>query len=422
MALAANVLRLWLNSSVYETNAPFYVEGFKMLGEELKVDIELRTIPWSKASDSLITAFKNGNPPDVFQLGTTFIRTFAHLDYLAPVPDDLKLRPPLAGWIDGCCSYKGNGVAVPWVAEAMLMAARRDVMDRYDIKTADIADWDGFYRVCCMIADDCKKKKNGNTLSFPLLFPIRPENKTLRSYISWFLSGGWKFPPLTGIPANILKHEAVARTLKYIFGLIRAEGIGIKDVRIHPSHLFEQFVSQGRYAFSVEYWGGDIANAIRQPGLFGGQEIELAIMPIPSVSGESAGWGGGSALSVSSVTKYPEAAWKLVEYMCSDGFIDQWSLNSGDLPAFQSAFWDRNSRSGHLKVVYDQIKKSRSYPSHPLWLTIEKYMCEDVANLLWRMINSKATYPDDDIYSELEKMDHRIIDSLKMAWELDNEV
>lgn len=397
-----------------------------MLGEALNVDIELRTIPWAQSADSLITAFKNGSPPDVFQIGTTFIRTFAHLDYLAPVPDDFKLKPPLAGWMDGCCSYKGNAVAVPWISEVMILSARRDVMDRFGIEASDIADWDGFSRACAMIAADCKKKKGANALSFPLsfplVFPIRPENKTLRCYISWFLSGGWKFPPLTGIPAGILEHEAVAGTLKYIFGLIRAEGIGIRDVRIHPSHLFEQFVSQGRYAFSVEYWAGDIADAIRHSELSGDRGTELAIMPVPSISGESVSWGGGSALSVSSATEYPEAAWKLVEYMCSDGFMDQWAVNSGELPAFESAFWDRNSRSKHLGVVYDQIKRSEGYPSHPLWLTLEKYMCEDVANLLWRMISRKMSYPGDGIYSELERMDRRVIDSLKMAWELDNEV
>ncbi len=417
--MSGDVLRLWLSSSVYGETAPFYMEGFRRLGKELKLDIELKIIPWSRSAATLISAFKNGNPPDIFELGTTVVQTMAHLEYLAPVPDEMKLKPSLADWVDGNCAYKGRRVAVPWLADTVVMAARQDILDRYDISRRDVSDRAGFYRVCEMLADD-GGKKSGNNRFFPMVFPIRPDNWTFRYYVSWLLSSGWKFPPLTPIPANIFENDTVIETFEYISRLIQMSGITTKDVRLHPQHLFEQFASQGRYVFFTGSWVVPLSDVIKRPWLYAGQGAEFSILPIPSLSPEARPWGGGSTLAVSSGTKFPEAAWKVVEYMYSDSFMDQWTSNSGDVPAFQSAFWDRSCKHRQLGIIYEQIKKSGSYPMHPMWLHIEKHLSEDFANFLWRMMNGRMTDSDTTIRSTLHNLDRSVIDFLRMTWEMDN--
>jgi ABC-type glycerol-3-phosphate transport system substrate-binding protein len=420
MRVPGDVLRLWHSSSVYGETAPFYVDGFRKLGKELKLEIELKLIPWSRSADTIISAFKNGNPPDVLQLGTTFIQTMANLGYLSAVPETMALKPSLADWIDGYCRYKGRLVAVPWLADTIIMAARQDMLDRFGISREDISDWEGFYRVCELLADEGRKKKGGNNRLFPVVFPIRPENGTFRCYVSWLLSSGWQFPALRPIPAGIFEDGAVIRAFEYISRLIQVSGITTKDVRLHPQHLFEQFASQGRYVFFIGNWGGVLSDIIRHPELFTNKGTTFSIMPIPSLSPAARPWGGGSVLAVSSTTKYPEAAWRVVEYMYSDAFINQWASNSGDIPAFYSPFWEENSRDKHLSIMYDQIKRSCSYPLHPMWLRIEKYLSEDFANFLWRMMNGRILDSETNMHAFLQRTDRNVIDFLKMAWEMDN--
>lgn len=418
--MSGDVLRIWISSSVYGDKAPFYIEGFNKLGLELKLDIELKTIPWSRSADTLVSAFKNGNPPDIFELGSTFIQTLAHLDYLAPVPWDIRIKPSLAGWADRNCTYKGRKVAVPWMGDMIIMAARQDILDRYGVKREDISDWDGFYRVCELLADNGRRKKDGSNRFLPLAFRIRPENDTFRCYVSWLLSSGWHFPSLTPLPERIFNDDAVIGTFEYISKLMQVSGITTKDVRIHPHHLFEQFATQGRYVFFIGNWGGALSNMIRHPKTDANPGTAFSILPIPALTPSASPWSGGTGLGVSSATKYSDAAWKVVEYMYSDSFIDQWTLKSGDIPAFQSSFWERHSSDGQLGIIYDQIRKSASYPLHPMWIRLEKYLSEEFANFLWRMMNGRMSDSETSIRSVMQNTDNSVIDLLKMAWEMDN--
>lgn len=54
------------------------------------VALELRVIPWSNAWGEIMRAFKQGEPPDVMQVGSSWMGTLAHLGHLARVPEDRK--------------------------------------------------------------------------------------------------------------------------------------------------------------------------------------------------------------------------------------------------------------------------------------------------------------------------------------------
>lgn len=415
--MSGDVLRIWLSSTVNEDTVPFYLEGFKKLGLELNVDIELKTIPWNRSADTLINSFKSGNPPDILELGSTFIQTFAHLNYLESVPAEMEIKPSIASWVDGNCTYNGMRVAVPWFADTIIMAARQDILDRYGISRESISDREGFYKACGLLADMRIKNDESNQF-LPLVFPIRPENGTLRCYVSWLLTSGWHFPPLIPIPKNIFEDDDVINTFEYISKLMQVSGITIKDARLHPHHLFEQFATQDKYVFFIGNWGGTLSDIIRHHKPIANQGPVFSLMPIPSLSRSGSSWGGGTSLAVSSATKHSQAAWKVVEYMSGDSFMDLWTSCSGDIPAFESSFWKRNSSDGQLSIMYDQIKKSESYPFHPMWVRLEKYMSEELANFLWNMMNERMLDSEASIRSVMKNMDQGLTEFLKMTWEI----
>src|SRR5690554_717208 len=93
---------------------------------EKKENVEIKTtfVSWNRAYENIIKAFKEGNEPDVLQIGTTWLRTIAHLGYLSKTPE-IKTRKPLTKWIEDCCFFQGERIGIPWLTDAVAIAADR---------------------------------------------------------------------------------------------------------------------------------------------------------------------------------------------------------------------------------------------------------------------------------------------------------
>src|SRR5690606_2800464 len=107
------------------------------------VKIQLELITWERIWAALIEAFKNNTAPDIVQLGTSWVRTFAHMGYLARIPEYLKSRPSINEGINRICLIDGVRYAVPWLVDTIIMAGRKDYMSLLGISKDDIRDWEG---------------------------------------------------------------------------------------------------------------------------------------------------------------------------------------------------------------------------------------------------------------------------------------
>lgn len=419
--MPSDVLRVWLISSFMDgCEASFHLEELEQLGKSLHLNIELKMVSWNRAYENVVSAFKNGNEPDVFQFGTTWAHTLSYLGYLAPVPSNMDLKPSLASWMDKCSIFRGVRTAVPWNAETIVLTACEEALSTYRIKPSDLENWDGFYKVCGEIAAQQKKRTGESRCQIPLAFPIRPEMGTLHRYIAWLWAGGWSFPDLKKIPKNILANETCIKTFEYISRLMQVGEMSIKDVQIHPQHMYERFYDQKHYAFYIGNWCGIAADAVKCLWESRRSKIPFTMMPIPYSSPDARPWGGGSMLGVSSRTRYPEAAWRVIKHIISDRYSEQLAALSGYVPAFESDFWDKFGVDERIKLLHSQIIKSETYPFHPLWRTIEHFLSVGIADFLWRMMEGGIPESDQSIASILQETDRNVINLLKMTWEMDH--
>lgn len=139
-----NKLLIWLITTSSNPKRLLYLnEHFSRFGKKNNVEVILENITWERIFKALVEGFKFNTGPDIMQIGTSWVRIFTHMGYLAQVPDDIKIKPSINEGINTICKQDGKQYAVPWKADTIIMAGRKDYMLKYGIKERDVRDWEG---------------------------------------------------------------------------------------------------------------------------------------------------------------------------------------------------------------------------------------------------------------------------------------
>ncbi|MFW6022674.1 MAG: extracellular solute-binding protein [Halanaerobiaceae bacterium] len=417
--MSEDILRIWLIITSHEKEVISYLDReFEIFEMENNVKIDIKLVTWNRAFELLIEAFKNGESPDVIQIGTTWVRTLAYMGYLHPVPDSIKMKTSFSKDMSSVCQYKGQQIAIPWNLDTVVMVGRKDYMDQLGIIEGDLWDWGGFYRACSEIT--AARKKN-SSLPRPLAFALRAEVDTLHRFASLLWARGWEFPNLNkGLPRKILTDNIPLETFSALARLMRACAITSKDVEKHPYQINEDFYNNGSYVFYIGSWYGVIEDINKKPEKSKNGDFKYTVLPLPSSINKLATYGGGSVLAVSSGTKNPELSWKLIRFLLQDNFIDEYFETTGKVPAFESSFWQRRFEDERVQMMYGLTVNARSYPSYPAWATIENILSLGIAHGLWRLIDKVDSEVDREVYTILQKADRDLLDLLNLSWEMND--
>ncbi|MFW6287812.1 MAG: extracellular solute-binding protein [bacterium] len=412
-----NTLNLLLMGTANGKNVNNYLKEY-LLDFEKKEDISVNFnfISWNRAYETIINLFKEGNPPDVFQLGTTWVRTMTYLDYISPLNISIKTNPPLSDWMNKYCNYQGEQIAAPWLVDTFTMVARQDILDKYDISADEFRDQEGFRRVCSYLTDLHKKKKAIKALSLT----IRPDTSTIHYFSSLLFAAGRDFPDLYSVPDKILLRKEFVEVFDYIYSLLKTCDMSIEDVDKHRYELDYQYYYHNGSVFYIGNWNKVIENIVHG-GIENNQGYSFTPYPIPSKGANESTYGGGSVLTVSSRSNYPEKSWKLIEFMTGSDFLNKWQKITSGVPAFDYEFWQRRSTDKSVKTLYEMTVNSKSYPLHPIWTSIEDRLGTAISNSLWKIVEDINIDRESSHIEVLRKHDREINDLLKMAWEMNRD-
>lgn len=146
--MVAKKLRIWLITGSSDSAILMYLrEKFSLYEKQNNIKIQLELITWERIWKALIEAFKNNTAPDIVQLGTSWVRTFAHMGYLDQTPDYVKSRPSINEGINRICVKDGVRYAVPWIVDTIILAGRKDYMSLLGINKEEVRDWKGLMDV-----------------------------------------------------------------------------------------------------------------------------------------------------------------------------------------------------------------------------------------------------------------------------------
>jgi len=414
--MTKETLRVWINpTQVGSRTGKLFtraVASFRKAHPSLT--LELRVIPWSNAWGEIMRAFKNGEPPDVMQVGSSWMGTLAHLGHLAPVPSGLDTRPLVADWVGECATVSGTRLGVPWVVECSGLIARQDIIDLH-LKNGDLSTWKGFMAFCRELGDNANKQEIDPRRPLPVGITCRPEPVTLHNLAPWLISGGWKLTDLLAKESSqILSHKSSRQGLEYLGELLRVNRTDEDSGTIQPYRLSMDFYQEGRFAFLVGNPWMIVRNEI-DPTATVESRWPVTFLPIPAGPAGSVTRGGGSILTVSSQSKNQELAWKLVKHMASASFMDVWTQSSGDVPAHLGGFWTRHGDHPEIQRIRQSLEVAKNYPSHPMWATVEQILARGLSDILWSILAGESY--DDHGIGIAGTVDDELHSILQMGWD-----
>lgn len=410
-------LRVWIMPTQVgsRTNKHFARASAAFRKAHPRVSLELRVLPWSIAWAEIMRSFKRGDPPDVLQVGTSWVETLSHLGYLAEVPSGVEERPLIAPWMRDSVVHGGKQRGVPWVAEGSGLVARQDILDRLGGTASSLDNWEGFLTICRTLAQDANPEDVDPRYPLPLGITCRPEPGTLHNVYPWLSAGGWNLAQLLQARGPILSHPSARAGFEFLGEVLRANHTDRESGAIQPYRLALDFYQEGRFAFLIGHPWMIVRNLV-DPTAGMDSRWPVTFLPIPSGPAGPARRGGGSVLAVSSKAAKREIAWDLVRFMITDGFMENWTQISGDPPAHEGSLWERHGDHPDLARLRATLESSRPYPAHPMWTTVERVLARGVSDLLWRLLAGEPL--DGKALASAAATDQELLSILQLAWDI----
>jgi multiple sugar transport system substrate-binding protein len=320
------------------------------------IRVKVQQLPWTSVHEKLLTAFVGGSPPDVAQLGNTWIPEFASLGALAP------LEPVVAGseivreddYFAGIWDtnrFEGRLYGVPWYIDTRLLFYRRDILASAGF-SAPPRSWAEWMEMMVAIKERVGPDRYAILLPLnefePLLaLALQQEDALLREDGRW---GNFRGPDFR-------------RALAFYLEMFRRD-LAPAASNTEISNVWNEF-GRGYFSFYITGpWNiGEFKR--RLPA-----ELQESWMtaPLPGPEGPGAGAAGGSSLVVFEASRRKEAAWKLIEYLSRPEVQLRFYALTGNLPPRRSTWSDeRLAGDVHARAFRDQLERVRPTPKVPEW-------------------------------------------------------
>jgi len=362
------------------------------------VRVVVQQVPWTAAHEKLLTGFVGGSPPDLAQLGHTWIPEFAAIGALEPLENRIAASRALAPaeYFEGIWktnAFDGVTYGIPWYVDTRVLFYRADLMAAAGYAQVP-RTWSGWRDAMRKIVGDRAGSR------FAILLPTNEWEQVT-------IFGLQQRSPLLsdGGTRGAFAQTAFADAAAFYVGLYR-DGLAPVVSYTQLGNPYQEF-SRGYVAMWITGpWNlGEFRRRL-PPELQG--SWMTAPVPAPDDAREFPGYSlaGGSSLAIFRASREKDAAWRLVEFLSRPEVQLRFYGLSGDLPARRSA-WDAPVLAGDEKAraFRDQLAHVTPLPRVPEWEQIAQKLWED----LEAAIRGRQTVPaalqtvDSDVDRILEK-------------------
>jgi len=369
-------------------------EGLKIkqmvkLFEKENPDIEVKTqaVPWGAAHEKLMTAVIGGVPPDLCQLGTTWMAEFQamnSLEELGPFLKSSKIvkKEEFFKGSFNTCIVKNKIYGIPWYVDTRVLFYRKDILKAVGYKKPP-KNWAEFKDVSLKIIEKFNKDLEKQRY-YPVSLPVK-DWQTIAPFL-------WQ----NG--ANLLKPKSkeFKEAITFYKSLFDLNITPKKDIGID---LFQGF-KKGYFTMFIS--GPWMVKIIKEqiPEIEG--KWDVSILPGKK---EPASFVGGCNWVIFKDSKMKDIAWKFIEFMTRKENQIKWFNITKDLPSNKDAWKDPYfDKFPKIKVFGMQLNFAKSPPNIPEWERIASFI-ED--------INEEIILGVSGIDEALAKLDGKIENALK---------
>jgi multiple sugar transport system substrate-binding protein len=358
----------------------------------------VQQIPWTAAHEKLLTGFVGGSPPDLAQLGNTWIPEFAAIGALEPLDGRIAGSRVLAptDYFEGIWktnAFSGVTYGVPWYVDTRVLFYRPDILKAAGYPEAP-RRWSAWRQAMLAI------RGAGRGSRYAILLPtneweqitilgLQQRSSLLRSGDT---HGAFSQPPF------------LAATNWYV-GLFR-DGLAPIVSYTQLGNPYQEF-ARGYFAMWITGpWNlGEFRRRLppEQQHLW-----MTAPLPAPDSDSEWPGFSlaGGSSLAIFRASRQKDAAWEFAEYLSQPSVQTRFYALAGDLPARREA-WDDASLAGDPKARAFRVQLSRvePMPRVPEWEQIAQKLAEDLEPAIRgrETVRASLSAVDADVDRMLEK-------------------
>jgi len=337
------------------------------------VRVITQAIPWEAAHEKLMTSVVGEIPPDVSQLGTTWMAEFQAMGALAPLNELISESEIIgqdrffsASWETNLINGKVYGI--PWYVDTRVIFYRKDLLKEAGFDHPP-RTWEELERVGKALIKD--RDGDGKIDQYGMALPVKDWN--ILSMFIWE-NGGNILTPDNSKPD--VESEPTREAFEFYLKLFQEKIVPTTEaVDVDLFHAF-------RTGFYPIFISGPWMIELTRNEL--GKEYEgkwdVAMMPRKKFP---TSFVGGCNLVVFKGSKHKEIAWKFVEFMSQPEIQVEWYRITTDLPAVKSAWQDPffNDKP-MLRVFGEQLNYTKSPPNIPEWEQIADAMQRRMEELI----------------------------------------
>lgn len=352
------------------------VARFEAENPGVKVTVEQLT--WTSGREKIVTAIAADRPPDLCELGSTFLPGLVADSTLVDLTEQTAaLRDSLVGW--ETATYQGRAYAIPWMLGTRALYLNDDLFRRAGLDPSKPpATWAEMRDAAAAIATRVPDAKGFgmNSGEREILF------KKFMPF-AWGNGGDILDPTLTksvmGSPENV-------EALRFYLSL---KPFSLLD----RQEMHDQAFGKGRVGMIIS--GPWLLRKLPEtaPGL----KFSVTLMPRPAADrGTPASFAGAEVLGIFRTSKNKDDAMRLARFLVrAENTMPLFLATGNAFPAASGAMSDAYFASHpNDRVFLTQIRTAKAPPLHPRWVEIEEIVNAELEEAIYGAKTAEAALDD----------------------------
>ncbi len=324
--------------------------------ENPDLDVQVEQLTWQSGREKIVAAVAAGRPPDLCELGSTFLPGLVADSTLLDLTDRVAdLKPALVGW--NVASYKGRAYAIPWMLGSRALYVNDDLLRRAGLDPSrPPVVWADLARAARLVTEKVPGSKGFgmNAGEREILF------KKFMPF-AWGNGGDILDSSLT---RSVIASAANREALRFYLSL---KPYSLLD----RQEMHEEAFAKGRLGIVIS--GPWLIRKLPEqaPDL----RYTVTLMPRPAADrGTPASFAGAEVLGIFRGAKRPDDALRLARFLVRPENTMPLFLETGNaFPAAAASSADSYfAQHPKDRVFLEQLKTAVGPPLHPRWVEIEE--------------------------------------------------
>lgn len=340
---------LFMAQSAYsEADVRAMVDEFTKANPDIKVKLEF--VPYEGLRDKTVLAQGSGDGYDVVLFDVIWPAEYATNNVLLDVTSRVS-EVAKAGVLPGAWTtvdYDGKHYGMPWILDTKYLFYNKDILAKAGI-AAPPKTWEE-------LREQAKIIKDKGLLNSPIAWSWAQAEAVICDYTTLVSAYQGSFLK-DGTPA--FQSGGGLDALNYMVDSYKS-GLTNPNSKEFLEEDVRKVFQNGDAAFALNWtYMYNLANDPAQSKVAG----NVGVVPAPGVSGKSevSAMNGSMGLGVTKASKYPDEAWKLVEYLTSQPVQNKYAKLS--LPIWTSSYDDPAVTAGQeVLIAAAKVSLAAMYP------------------------------------------------------------